>query len=153
MNTCYRPNILYYISYIFGIFISLFLINALNNIEKNIECKCRNNYNKDYIKEWFMFLILLNTILLLFFILSSYECYDIFMKENMNIMFILLIFIIQVIMMSRLFLYIRWLRDECECSYGNEQKFIYWYLLILFSIVLTILLILIFSLLILAWSI
>jgi hypothetical protein len=153
MNTCETPNHVYYISYIFGIFINLFIINALNNIEKNVECKCRNNFNKEYLKEWFMFVILLNTSYFIFFLLSNYECYDIFMKEYINVIFLFLIFVIQIIMLIRLFIYVRWLKNECKCSYGNEEKLIYWYLLILFTIFLTLLLLIIFLLLIIGWSI
>jgi hypothetical protein len=153
MNTCETPNHIFYISYIFGIIINLFIINALNNIEKNVECICRNNSNKDYLKEWFMFLILLNTFYLTFFILSNYECYDIFMKDYMNKIFIFFIFIIQMIMMIRLFIYVRWLKNECKCSYGKEEQIIYWYLLILFTIFLTLLLLIILFILIITWSV
>lgn len=150
MNTCNTPNHIYYTSYIFGVLINLFIINALNNIEKNIECECANNSKKDYLKEWFMFIIFFNSFFLLFFFISSYECYDIYYKENMNIFFIFLMAIIQIIMLIRLFIYVRWLRNECKCSYGNEEKIIYWYLLILFIIFLTSILLIIFLILILS---
>jgi hypothetical protein len=148
MNTCETPNHIFYISYIIGILINLFIINALNNIEKNVDCKCSNNSNKDYLKEWFMFVILINTIYLVFFLLSSYDCYDIYYKENINVVFIFSISIIQIIMLIRLFIYIRWLKNECKCSYGNEEKFIYWYLIILFVLFLALFLLMIFLLLI-----
>jgi hypothetical protein len=150
MNTCKTPNHIFYISYIFGALIHLFIINALNNIEKNVDCKCANNSKKDYLKEWFMFVIFLNTFFLIFFFISNYECYDVYRFENLNIIFIFLLSILQIIMLVRLFLYIKWLRDECKCSYGNDEKIIYWYLLILFILFLTTLLLLIFLILILS---
>ena len=84
MNSCETPNHYYYTSYIFGALINIFIINTLNNIEKNIECKCANNSKKDYLKEWFIFLIFFHTFFLIFFFISNYECYDIYAKENIN---------------------------------------------------------------------
>ena len=150
MNSCDTPNYYYYTSYIFGALINLFIVNTINNIEKNIECKCANNSKKDYLKEWFIFLIFFNTFYLIFFFISNYECYDIYAKENMNLIFIFLMIIIQIIMLIRLFIYMRWLKNECKCSYGTEEKIIYWYLLILFIIFLTSLLLIIFFILILS---
>lgn len=150
MNTCKLPNNYFYIAYIFGVLINIFIINTLNNIEKRIDCKCADNSKKDFLKEWFIFLIFFNSFFLLFFIISSYECYDIYYKENMNIFFMFMISIIQIIMLVRLFLYVRYLRNGCKCSYGIEENIIYWYLLVLFilfitTILLTILFILILS--------
>ena len=150
MNICKTPNHIYYTSYIFGALINLFIINTLNNIEKNVECKCAINNKKDYLKEWFIFLIFFNIFFLIFFFVSNYECYEIYFKENMNNLFIVSLAIIQIIMLIRLFLYVRWLRDECKCSYGYEEKIIYWYLLILFVILLTSILLTIFLILILS---
>lgn len=148
MNTCELPNNYFYIAYIFGVLINIFIINTLNNIEKRIDCKCADNSKKEFLKEWFIFLIFFNSFFLLFFIISSYECFEIYYKENMNIFFMFMMSIIQIIMIIRLFLYVRYLRNECKCSYGTEENIIYWYLLVLFilfitTILLTILLILI----------
>lgn len=149
MNTCENSNNIYYVSYLIGIFINMFIINALNNIEKNVDCECFKSDKRQLLKEWFTFLIFMNTLFLVFFIFSNYECYDIFYKENINGIFLLLIVIIQIIMLVRLFVYIRYLKNECKCSYGNEEKIIYWYLYILFIIFLTIFILSILSILLL----
>jgi hypothetical protein len=148
MNNCNTPNHYFYTSYIIGVIINIFIINTLNNIEKDVDCKCAHNDKKKYLKEWFTFIIFFNTFFLLFFFISSYECYDIYHKENMNIFFMFLMVIIQIIMLIRLFIYVKWLRNECKCSYGTEEKIIYWYLLILFILFLTSFLLIIFFLLI-----
>ena len=65
-----------------------------------------------------------------------------------NNIFGFMIGIVEIIMLVRLFIYIRWLRNECKCAYGNEEKLIYWYLIILFIIFATIILFTFFLLLI-----
>ena len=152
MNTCETPNQYFYFSFIIGIIINIFIIYTLINIEKNIECKCSNNSRKQLLKEWFIFILFFNILFLFLFLISNYECYDVFYKDNMNVFFLFLLFIIQIIMLIRLFIYMKWLKDECKCSYGTEEKIIYWYLIIIFiilvsTILLSILLLLIINLL------
>ena len=38
-------------------------------------------------------------------------------------------------MLIRLIMYIKILREKCPCGYGNLEKFLFWYLIIIFSIV------------------
>lgn len=155
MNTCERPNYYYYTSYIFGIIINLFVINALYNIERNIECKCAENSRKKYLKEWFIFVLILNIIFLIIFFISNYECFDEYMKDIMksmnyiNLIFIFILFVVQVIMLVRLYYYVSWLKNDCKCSYGYEEKIIHWYLIMLFIIFFTTFLLMILLLMIL----
>ena len=140
MITCEKPNKYYYASFIINGLINLFIINTLNNIEKNIDCKCANNTSKkELLKEWFIFLVFFNSFYLILFLISNYECFDVFSKDYLHFFFTFVLFIIQIVMLVRLFLYIRWLKNECKCSYGLEEKFIYWYLLILFLIIISLL--------------
>jgi len=134
MNTCKTPNEILYVSYIIGIIVNIIIIYALNDIEKKIDCDCSNNSKKQFLKEWFIFVIVLQIIFLLIFTMSDYECFDVFEDDYMNNVFIFMISIIEIIMLIRLFIYIRWLRNECKCAYVNEENIIYWYLIILFII-------------------
>ena len=76
MNSCDTPNYYYYTSYIFGALINLFIVNTINNIEKNIECKCSYG-TEEKIIYWYLlilFIIFLTSLLLIIFfilILSS----------------------------------------------------------------------------------
>jgi len=132
MNTCESPNYIYYISFIIGIIIHLFIINTLNIIEKRVDCVCANNPKKAFLKEWFIFLVFFNTLFILFFMISNYDCYKIFAKDYMNVFIAIPLLIISIIMLIRLFIYIRWLKNECKCSYQSQEQIIYWYLIILF---------------------
>lgn len=134
MNSCENPNYIYYISYVIGIFINLIIINTLTTIEKRIDCVCANNSKKDFLKEWFIFILFFNTFFLIFFLLSNYECYEIYAKDYMNYVFAFFLIIIQIIMFIRLFIYINWLKNECKCSYHLQEQIIYWYLIIIFVI-------------------
>jgi len=68
MITCEKPNQYYYASFIINGLINLFIINTLNNIEKNIDCKCANNTSKkELLKEWFIFLVFFNSFYLILF--------------------------------------------------------------------------------------
>jgi len=148
MNSCKTPNEILYISYMIGIIINIIIIYSLNDIEKKIECNCSNNSKKQFLKEWFIFVIVLQIIFLLIFIMSNYECLDVFRDEYSNNIFGFMIGIVEIVMLVRLFIYIRWLRNECKCAYGNEERIIYWYLIILFIIFFSIILFTLFLLLI-----
>jgi len=80
--------------------------------------------------------------------MSNYECLDVFRDEYSNNIFGFMIGIVEIVMLVRLFIYIRWLRNECKCAYGNEERIIYWYLIILFIIFFSIILFTLFLLLI-----
>lgn len=134
MNTCESPNYIYYISFIIGIIIHLFIINTLNIIEKRVDCACANNPKKAFLKEWSIFLVFFNTLFLFFFMISNYDCYGVFAKDYMNVFIAIPLLIISIIMLIRLFIYIRWLKNECKCSYKSQEQILYWYLLILFVI-------------------
>ena len=153
MNTCENPNYIYYISFIIGIIINIFIINTLNTIEKRVDCACANNPKKAFLKEWFIFILFYNILFIFFFMISNYNCYDVFAKEYMNIFIKIPLLIISIIMLVRLFIYIRWLKNECKCSYQSQEQIIYWYLIILFIIFFGIIFFFIIALLILSISI
>ena len=134
MNKCIIPNYIYYLLFMIKIITNLFIINSLYKIDKNKDCKCGNNSKNVYLKEWLIFIILFDIYLMMFFIISNSNCYDHYITDIYNTdylsFYMSLLTIISLIMFIRLFLYIRWLRNECKCSYGTEEKIIYWILII-----------------------
>jgi len=153
MNSCEIPNYIFYIIYGISIFINLFIINTLNNIEKKIDCVCANNSKKAFIKEYFIFLVFFNIFFLIFFILSNYDCYELFAKDYINVIFSFLLSIVSIIMLIRLFIYINWLKNECKCAYHLQEQIIYWYLIIIFIIFSFSILLIIFQLIMLMFLI
>ena len=134
MNKCFIPNYIYYILIVIKIILNMFIINSLYKIDKNKDCKCGNNSRNVYLKEWLIFMIIFDIYLIMFFILSNNFCYDHYITDIYNTdvlkFYMSILTIISLIMFIRLFLYIRWLRNECKCSYGIEEKIIYWILII-----------------------
>jgi len=123
---------------IIGISINILIIVSLSNIEKLSNCDCSKLPYKDYVKEWFTFLIFYQIVMALAFILGSFECWELFIQyPPMNIINIV-VSLITLIMMIKLFLYLREIRKNCNCAYGNKETFLYWFYLIYFSIILSI---------------
>jgi len=44
------------------------------------------------------------------------------------------IFFISIVMIIRMLVYLNILRKGCECGYGNLEKFLFWYLAIIISL-------------------
>ena len=130
---CSKDNIYGFISMSIGIIIAIVIISSLNNLEHS-NCKCADLPHRRFIKEWFIFLIFYYLIIFVLFSTSNEACWQNFMKYPYIYTSILIVALVNVIMLIRLFLYVRILRDNCSCGYGNKEKFIYWYLLIVFSI-------------------
>jgi hypothetical protein len=134
-ENCSTQNMIYYISLIISIILELIIIKGLDEIYNNTACKCDKIKNKGkYLKEWFIFMIIYKLSIFFMFLISGEECFDTINKYNIIIIFGTIVSIINIIMLVRLFIYINSIRKDCSCSYGTTQKFIYWYLLILFSI-------------------
>ena len=129
---CIIGNYMTYISYIIIIIISFIVIYAMNQIEKST-CECVMKNNKNYIKEWFIFMIIYQTTILLTFILSGEKCWTIFMNNKVfpyvyGLMII--ISIIHIIFVFKSFIYLNELRTSCKCAYNLSQKILFWYFLI-----------------------
>ena len=69
------------------------------------------------------------------FILGSESCYIKFVKNNYLYIFVIIFGLVNYIMLFRLLLYLRIMRKSCECGYGNLEKFLFWYLVIIFSFI------------------
>jgi hypothetical protein len=112
------------------IIISLFILNWLNNIAK---CKCTNIPERKFLPEWWVFIIIWSIFMLVLFI--AYETdideYPVIIK-----MLAAIFSIINIVMIVRLFMYIRRLRElNCDCGLSPEENIIYYYLIILFALI------------------
>lgn len=121
-----------------GIIIDIIIIVSLTNIEKLSNCDCSKLPYKDYVKEWFTFMIFFKVVMVLSFSLSSFECWELFYNYTPVYITFLVIGLMTLIMMIRLFLYLREIRKNCDCAYGMKEAFLYWFYLIYFSIILAI---------------
>ncbi len=122
------------------IIINIIIVYWLHKIDK---CVCAKKIpEKKYLKEWF-------TILVIFSIVYNIILYNLNLKTLQSISTLLIIIqsiiaIINIVMLIRLFIYIFKLRKlECECGLLKYQSFIYYYLIVIFSLVAFILLMLI----------
>ena len=114
---------------IVSIMISLFILDWLNKIAL---CKCSNIPEGMFLREWWVFLIIWKIFYLILFI--AYEADVNEFPLFINILS-LIIGIVTIIMIVRLFMYIRKLRDmKCDCGLSPEQNIIYYYLLVLFGV-------------------
>ena len=143
----YYNKILYGV-YIFIIIFQSLIVISLVNIEKNA-CECANIPEKKFIKEWFIFNIIFNAIILILFIVSDMACFFYITKETIPYIIVSLFSVISFIMSIRLIYYLNILRKNCKCGYGKLEKFLFWYLVIgfslLFVIILSIILFFIYS--------
>jgi len=112
----------------------IIIIISLYKIENDLECVCADNPLKKGLKGWFIFLIIYNIIFFfaVVFSLLYHNDYVILTLMTIHIM----IFIITLSMFVRLFIYIKYLKDNCSCAYNGKEKYIYYYLIIYFSLIL-----------------
>lgn len=133
---CSSYNYYIYFISIFNFIIYTIILISFYEIENNVKCDCVNNNLRIFSKEWIIFLIIYKLILLSFFFISNQNCWRTFINTNYLFIINTIISIITIVVIVRIFLYMRFLRDNCECAYKNKQVFIYWYYLILLSILL-----------------
>jgi|688.fasta_scaffold898914_2 hypothetical protein len=133
-NSCSSSNIGAYVGFTWAIIFTSIIILSLSQIEKS-KCDCAKIPNKDYIKEWFIIYIIVYSIIMLYFIISNEQCWNNFYNYPFMYGIILIFGIINFIMLIRTFLYVRILRNSCNCAYGSKEKFIFWYLAIVYSII------------------
>ena len=135
-SKCQVSNSILLIAITIGIILDIIIIVSLTNIEKLANCDCSKLPYKDYVKEWFSFIIFYKIIMFLAFSLSSFECWELFANYPPFYIINLIIMLMTLIMMIRLFLYLREIRKNCNCAYGGLERFLYWFYLIYFSIIL-----------------
>jgi hypothetical protein len=104
----------------------------LDWLNKIALCKCSNIPEGMFLREWWVFLIIWKIFYLILFI--AYEA-DVNQFPTFINIVSLTIGVITIIMIVRLFMYIRKLRDmNCDCGLSPEQNIIYYYLLVLFGV-------------------
>lgn len=130
---CPTYNKIIYVTYTFMLIFLTLIVTSLIKIEK-ISCKCANIPEKRFIKEWFIFSIIFNLIVLFSFLISDKACYFYIKNETLPYIAISLVSFISLIMGIRLLVYLNILRKGCKCGYGKLEKFLFWYLLTIFSI-------------------
>ncbi len=119
---------------IFELITIIIIIVSLYKIENDLSCNCANNPLKKGLKNWFIFLIIYNIIFFFAVVFSLLYHNDYLILTLMTIHII--IFIITLVMFVRLFIYIKYLKDNCSCAYNGKEKYIYYYLIIYFSLIL-----------------
>lgn len=133
-NNCSYFNYLIYFITIISLIIYIIILMAFNEIENNVKCECSNNNLRLFVKEWIIFLFFYKIILITVFIFNNERCWITFVNTPYLYIIMNIITIISFIIIIRLFLYLKYLKENCECAFKGKQKLIYWYYLIVISI-------------------
>ena len=116
------------VSQILGLIMITFVLNWLNKIK---HCKCTDIPERKFLPEWYSFMSIWIIITLGIYIAYSANPadYPIFVT-----ILSIIILIINLVMVIRLFIYIRRLKEmNCDCGLTQEENIIYYYLIIAFS--------------------
>jgi len=115
---------------VLGIVISMFILNWLVKISK---CPCANLPEKEWIREWIMFIIIWQIISLLVYIAN-----DGVPMVYTNIVVAVLSIIVTIINIAniiRIFIYIRRLKEiNCDCGLTLQENFIYYWIIFAFAV-------------------
>lgn len=134
-NKCQTGNVPLFISLSLGIIVFIIIITSLSKIEKLANCDCSKIPYKDYVKEWFVFMIFYYIVGIILFSVSNFECWDMFISYPPIYVIKIVISLVTLIMIIKLFLYLREIRKHCNCAYGNKEAFLYWLFIIYFAII------------------
>ena len=119
--------------FIVGLGISFFILNWLVKVDK---CKCANIEEAKYLKEWYMFLIVYQVIFGIY-MLATYD-------SEQPFAFMIISFFVSIIafvMIIRLVIYIHKLKEiKCNCGMTIQENIIYYWYIVVFSIVLFVIL-------------
>jgi len=129
-NICPVYNKFIYGIYGLSLLFNILIVISLIQLEK-IDCKCANIPEKRFLKEWFIFNLVFNTLFLLSFIISDKICYFYMLKNSFIYVIISIIYIITFIQLIRLIAYLNIMRRNCECGFGNLEAFLFWYFIII----------------------
>jgi hypothetical protein len=133
-KNCDSYNRSFYVSATLMIIIFILIIISFVNLEK-LDCPCVNIPEKRFLKEWFIIGLIIWILIITYFLLGDESCYLKFINSNGLYIFIIIYAIINYIMLFRLLLFLRIMRNKCECGYGNIEKILFWYLVIMFSFI------------------
>ena len=119
--------------FIVALGISFFILNWLVKVDK---CKCANIEEAKYLKEWYMFLIVYQVIFGIY-MLATYD-------SEQPFAFMIISFFVSIIafvMIIRLVIYIHKLKEiKCDCGMTIQENIIYYWYIVVFSIVLFVIL-------------
>jgi hypothetical protein len=114
---------------ILGLIITFFILNWLIKIDK---CKCANIPERYLLKEWFIFSIIYELIILIYLIFNGS-----FQHSTLFIYISIVLFIIDFVMIVRLLIYIHKLKkSDCNCGTSKEENIIYYWYIFIFSLLL-----------------
>ena len=116
---------------IFGLVISMFILNWLVKVSK---CPCANLPEKEWIKEWVIFLIIWQLINLFGFIINDGVRINSDMTPFLGIISFI-VGIINIVTIIRIFIYIRRLKEiNCDCGLTVQENIIYYWIIVIFAI-------------------
>ena len=129
-------NISYYfnlIAIIISLCINFFILYWLIKVEK---CKCANIDEGLYLKEWYIFLVIYQTIMFIMILFNiSIPKTDITLM--LLFIFSIILSIISFVMIIRLLIYISKLKkNNCDCGMSRQENIIYYYYIVVFSVIL-----------------
>jgi hypothetical protein len=117
---------------VFGLLVNFFILDWLIKVNNINKCQCANIDEGYLLKEWFMFLIAYQIFVALILIING--SLDILMPLSIIMS---IISIITFVMIIRLLIYINKLRKiNCDCGFNKQQNLIYYYWIIVYSILL-----------------
>jgi len=131
---CPTYNKIIYASYFLTILFNTLIIVSLINIEK-LDCMCADIPEKKFLKEWFIFNLIFNFLIILFFIMSDKACYFYIHKYTPIYVITTVVYIITFIMLIRMIVYLNIMRKSCKCGYGKLEAFLLYYFIIIFSFI------------------
>ena len=131
---CPTYNKFIYASYFLTLLFNILIIISLVNIEK-INCECADISEKKFIKEWFIFNLIFNFIILFLFVISDKACYFYIYKYTPIYVITSVVYMITFVMFIRMIVYLNIMRRSCKCGYGKLEAFLFYYFIIIFSFV------------------
>ena len=128
------------------IIIGLFILNWINNLDKN-NCKCSNTNKKIYIKAWWFFIIIYYIFEVFIYLTTNtgQSLSDFIKYNNLLLGFNLIIGFISAIMIVVTYRYLNYLKtSKCKCSLNKSQQLLYIYSKINIAIIVIFLVIIFF---------
>ena len=133
-NYCPTYNKFIYASYLLTVVFNILIITSLVNIEK-LGCQCADIPEKRFLKEWFIFNLIFNIMVLFFFIIGDKACYFYIYKYTPVYVITTVVYLITFVMLIRMLAYLNIMRKGCTCGYGKLESFLFYYFIIIFSFI------------------
>lgn len=131
---CPTYNKIIYASYFLTLVFNILIIASLVNIEK-LDCQCADIPEKRFLKEWFIFNLIFNFLILLSFVISDKACYYYIYQYTPVYVLTTVVYFITFVMLIRMLAYLNIMRKGCKCGYGKLESFLFYYFIIIFSFI------------------